>query len=353
MLNLATATAAEIVRQLPFGVTFESATDIVAAFRNNPDRTAYDLEVLTGYPITDWLSLLKEGVICISPKIIKPRKMGCELAFPQTLPTSAAGEGSLTGLVDSGEYLAPQSSRGHDVGDVRDSSRSTHEGPIHDDMINKILTVLPRSNIYQPPLAPGDDTETLSLRQWRGEITYPSGPLKVHNWPNPVNSMAKDSKRDSQTVQFSGKPAPDLGQSSEYCVNRSARSRKGGYSGDRNRDSSSVAGGYLPAYDSKDQERGHVSQHSSFAVTSGLHTVVDSQLTGTHQPVFPYHQSYVSQREDPREDPCHGQAYQSLTKPKVGDYRNQSSTTHPIVLESGYPSDMLSSNCLFPSQVEK
>ena len=41
MLNLATATAPEIVRQLPFAVTFESATDIVAAFRNNPDRTAY------------------------------------------------------------------------------------------------------------------------------------------------------------------------------------------------------------------------------------------------------------------------------------------------------------------------
>ena len=38
--------------------------------------------------------------------------------------------------------------------------------------------------------------------------------------------MAKDSKRDSQTVQFSGKPAPDLGQGSEYCVDRSARSRK-------------------------------------------------------------------------------------------------------------------------------
>ena len=163
--------------------------------------------------------------------------------------------------------------------------------------------------------------------------------------------MATDSKRDSQTVQFSDKPAPDLGQGSEYCVDRS---RKGGYSGDRNRDSSSVAAGYVPAYDSKDQERGHVSQRSSFAVTSGPHTLVDSQLpvTGTHQPVFPYHQSYVSQREEP----CHGQAYQSLTKPKVGDYRNQSSTTstcHPIVLESGYPSSMLSSNCLCPQQVEK
>ena len=112
-----------------------------------------------------------------------------------------------------------------------------------------------------------------------------------------------------------------------------------------------MAGGYLPAHDSKDQERGHFSQRSSFAVTSGPHTVVDSQLpvTGTHQPVFPYHLSYVSQREDP----CHGQAYQSLTKPKVGDYRNRSRTTHPIVLESGYPSNMLSSNCWCPPQVEK
>ena len=112
-----------------------------------------------------------------------------------------------------------------------------------------------------------------------------------------------------------------------------------------------MAGDYLQAHDSKDQERGHVSQRSSFAVTSGPHTVVDSQIpvTGTHQPVFPYHQSYVSQREDP----CHGQAYQSLTKPNIGDYRNQSSTTHPIVLESGYPSNMLSSNCWCPSQVEK
>ena len=276
--------------------------------------------------------------------------MGCELVTPPTLPTSA-GEGSLTGQVDSGEYLAPQSYRRHGVGNVRESSRSAHEGPIHDDMIDKILTVLPRGNIYQPPLVPGDDTETLSIRERRGKSTYPSDPLKVHNWPNPVNSMAKDSKRDSQTVQFSGKPAPDLGQGSEYCVERSARSRKGGYSGDRNRDSSSVAGGYLPADDSKDQERGHVSQCSSFAVTSGPHTVVDSQfpVTGTHQPVFPYHQSYVSQREDP----CHGQAYQSLTKPKVGDYRNQSSTTHPIVSESGYPSNMLNSNCWCPPQVEK
>ena len=74
MLSLATATAPEIVRQLPFAVTFESATDIVAAFRNNPDRTAYDLEVLTGYPVADWLSSLKEGIICISPKIAKPGK---------------------------------------------------------------------------------------------------------------------------------------------------------------------------------------------------------------------------------------------------------------------------------------
>ena len=131
MLNLATATVAEIVRQLPFAVTFESATDIVAAFRNNPDRTAYDLEVLTGYPVTDWLSLLKEGIICISPKIAKPRKMGCELSTPPTLPTSSAGGGSLTGLVDSGEYLAPQSYRGHGIGNVRDSSGSAHEGPIH------------------------------------------------------------------------------------------------------------------------------------------------------------------------------------------------------------------------------
>ena len=57
MLNLATATAAEIVRQLPFAVTFELATDIAAAFRNNPDQTAYDLEVLTGYPVADGLSL--------------------------------------------------------------------------------------------------------------------------------------------------------------------------------------------------------------------------------------------------------------------------------------------------------
>ena len=273
------------MRQLPFAVTFQSATDIVAAFRNNPDQTAYDLEVLTGYTVADWLSLLKEGIICISPKIAKPRKMGCELATP---PTSAGG-GSLTGLVDSGEYLAPQSCRGHGVGNVRDSSGSAHEGPIHDDMIDKILTVLPRGNIYQHPLVPGDDTETLSFHKWRGKSTRPSGPLKVHNWPNPVNSMAKDSKRDSQIVWFSGKPAPDLGQGSEYCVNGSARSRKGGYSGDRNRDSSSVAGGYLPAHNSKDQERGHVSQRSSFAVTSGPHTVVDSQLPVT---VFPINQFF-------------------------------------------------------------
>ena len=223
MLNLATATAPEIV-------TFESATDIEAAFRNNQDWTAYDLEVLTGYPVADWLSLLKKGIICISPKIAKLRKMGCELVTPPTLPTST-GEVSLTGLIDSGEYLAPQSYRGHGVENVRESSQSAHEGPIHDDMIDKILTVLPRGNIYQPPLVPGDETETLSIRERRGKSTYPSGPLKVHNWPNPVNSMAKDSKRDSQTVQFSGKPAPDLGQGSEYCVERSARSRKGGYSG--------------------------------------------------------------------------------------------------------------------------
>ena len=71
---------------------------------------------------------------------------------------------------------------------IRDSSGSAHEGSIHDDMIDKILTVLPRGNIYQtPPLVPGDDTETLSIRKWRGKSTYPSGPLKVHNWPNPVN----------------------------------------------------------------------------------------------------------------------------------------------------------------------
>ena len=72
MLNLATATAAEIVKLLPFAVTFESATDIVAAFRNNSDRSAYYLEFLTGYPIADWFSLLNEGVICISPEDAKP-----------------------------------------------------------------------------------------------------------------------------------------------------------------------------------------------------------------------------------------------------------------------------------------
>ena len=126
--------------------------------------------------------------------------MGCELATPPTLPTSSAGGGSLTGLVDSGEYLAPQSYRGHGVGNVRDSSGSTHEGPIHDDMIDKILTVLPRGNIYQPPLVPGDDTETLSFHEWRGKSTCPSGPLKVHNWPNPVNSM--DSKRIVNLYSF-------------------------------------------------------------------------------------------------------------------------------------------------------
>ena len=54
---------------------------------------------------------------------------------------------------------------------------------IHDDMIDKILTVLPRGNIYQPPLVPGDDTETLSIHEQKGESTYPSGPLEleVHN----------------------------------------------------------------------------------------------------------------------------------------------------------------------------
>ena len=50
--------------------------------------------------------------------------------------------------------------------------------------------------------------------------------------------MAQDSKRDSRTVQFSGKPAPDMGQGRDYCAGRSSRPRKGGYSGDRNRDSS-------------------------------------------------------------------------------------------------------------------
>ena len=194
-------------------------------------RTAYDLEVLTGYPVADWLSLLKEGIICISPKIAKPQKMGCELATPPTLPTSSAGEGSLTGLVDPGECLAPQSYRGHGVGSVRDSSGSAHKGSIHDDMIDKILTVLPRGNIYQPPLVPGDDTETLSIREWRGKSICPSGPLKVHNWPNPVNSMAQDSKRDSRAVQFSCKTGSDLGQGSDYCVDRSVGPRKGGYSG--------------------------------------------------------------------------------------------------------------------------
>ena len=80
---------------------------------------------------------------------------------------------------------------------------------IHDDMIDKILTVLPRGNIYQPPLVPGDDTETLSIHEQKGESTYPSGPLEleVHNSLQRVNSMVQNSKRDSRTVQFSGKPA--------------------------------------------------------------------------------------------------------------------------------------------------
>ena len=167
------------------------------------------------------------------------------------MPTSSAGEGSVTGPVDSGEYFVPLSSRGHGVGNVRDSSGSAHEGPIHDDMIDKILTVLPRGNIYHPPspLVPGDDTETLSIPERRGESTYPPGPLEVHNSVRPVNSMAQDSKGDSRTVQFSVKTGSDLGQGSDYCVDRSVRPRKGGYSGpsgDRNRDSLSVAGGVSP-----------------------------------------------------------------------------------------------------------
>ena len=121
MLNLATATAAEIMRQLPFAVIFESATDIVASFRNNSDRTAYDLEVLTGYPVADWLGLMK--VSFASPQEMLSRRKWCELATPQTLPPSSAGDGSLTGPVDSDEYLAPQSYRGH----VRDSSGSAHD----------------------------------------------------------------------------------------------------------------------------------------------------------------------------------------------------------------------------------
>ena len=179
-------------------------------------------------------------------------------------------------------------------------------------MIDKILTVLPRGNIYQPPLVTQGDIKTLSIRERRGKSTKPSGPLEVHNSLNPVISMAKDSKRDSRTVQFSGKPAPDLGQGSDYCADRSARPRKGGYSRVRNRDSISVAGGHLPAYDSKDQERGHVCQLSSFAATISPHALVDSQLpvTGAHQLIFPYHQSYVSQRKEH----CHGQAYHSLTE---------------------------------------
>ena len=113
------------MRQLPFAVIFESATDIVAAFRNNSDRTAYDLEVLTGYPVADWLGLMK--VSFASPQEMLSRRKWCELATPQTLPPSSAGDGSLTGPVDSDEYLAPQSYRGHGVGNVRDSSGSAHD----------------------------------------------------------------------------------------------------------------------------------------------------------------------------------------------------------------------------------
>ena len=173
MLNLATATAAEIVRLLPFAVTVESSTDTVAAFCNNSDRTAYDLEVLTGYPVAEWLSLLNEGSFASPQRMLSRGKWSVNVATPPTLPTSSAGKGSLTGPVNSGEYLAPQSCSGHGV---RGSSESAPEGSIHDDMIVKILSVLPRGNIFQPSLVPGDRTETLSIQELKGKIH----PLLAH-----------------------------------------------------------------------------------------------------------------------------------------------------------------------------
>ena len=206
-LNLYGASAWDLVECLPHILNHSTAQDIVDAFNNNPLRGPHDLEVLTGTPVQEWIRLMDEGIIRISPSMDTIGKIG---QIPKDhVPTSS----SHTDLVSKQEGVAPDKyssregtplsrnepftfSSGEETNVLRPSWRSSKPSQAERDPkepFSRILEAHPRGDIYNQS-TPKRDMPIITEPPKSQSIFHRHSALKdpskdYHNWSTPSRTV--------------------------------------------------------------------------------------------------------------------------------------------------------------------